>query len=76
MNLEVSIRKNTNINKSWSPSQGWKEETKSDFMVSPNITYEFSQQIKGGLSGIWQDISDRKTTSHVRMLQLFVEVRF
>ncbi|PWB68325.1 cell surface protein SprA, partial [candidate division GN15 bacterium] len=76
MNIEVSVRKNSTTNRSWSPSQGWYEENKSDFMVSPNITYEFSQAIKGGLSGIWQDISDTKTKSHVRMLQIFVEVRF
>lgn len=76
MNIEVSVRKNSTTNRSWSPSQGWYEESKSDFMVSPNISYEFSQAIKGGLSGIWQDISDTKTTSHVRMLQIFAEVRF
>jgi hypothetical protein len=76
MNIEVSVRRNSTTNKSRSLTQNWVEETKTDFMVSPNITYEFSPQIKGGISGIWQDISDKKTASHVRMLQIFAEVRF
>ena len=76
MNIEVSVRRNSTTNRSWSQSQGWREESRSDFMVSPNISYEFSPQIRGGISGIWQDISDQKTKSHVRMLQIFAEVRF
>jgi cell surface protein SprA len=76
MNIELSVRRNSTTNRSRSATQDWIEETKTELMISPNITYEFSPQIKGGISGIWQDISDKKTSNHVRMLQIFAEVRF
>ncbi|MEE8576930.1 MAG: hypothetical protein V3T31_06715, partial [candidate division Zixibacteria bacterium] len=51
---------------------------KSDMTISPVISYIFSSQLKGGVSGRWQDttdlILDRK--SHVRQLQIWLEIRF
>ena len=51
---------------------------KSDFSVVPTISYSFSRQIRGGLSGRWQDTNDAITNrnSHVRQLQIWVEIRF
>lgn len=51
---------------------------KSDFTISPTISYAFSRQIRGGLQGRWQDTKDVQTNrnSHVRQLQIWVEIRF
>ena len=51
---------------------------KSDFSVVPTISYSFSRQIRGGLSGRWQDTNDATTNrkSHARQLQAWVEIRF
>jgi hypothetical protein len=51
---------------------------KSDMSVVPTISYSFSRQIRGGLSGRWQDTNDATTNrnSHVRQLQIWVEIRF
>jgi len=50
----------------------------SDFTVSPVISYSFSRQITGGLTGRWQDNNDLKFNrkSHVRELQIWTEIRF
>ena len=51
---------------------------KSDFTVSTTISYAFSKQIKGGVSGRWQDTNDAKLNrkSHMRELQIWAEIRF
>ncbi len=51
---------------------------KSDFSVVPTIAYAFSRQVRGGLSGRWQDTNDATSNrnSHVRQLQIWVEIRF
>ncbi len=53
-------------------------EDKSDFSVSPVISYTFSQQMKGGLTVRWQDANDktRNRKSHTREVQLWTEIRF
>jgi hypothetical protein len=51
---------------------------KADMSIVPTISYSFSRQMRGGLSGRWQDTSDATTNrnSHVRQLQIWVEIRF
>ncbi len=51
---------------------------KSDFSVRPTVSYSFSRQIRGGLSGVWQDTNDAKSgrKSHVRQIQIWMEIRF
>ncbi len=49
----------------------------SEFSVSENIAYQFSSQIKGGMTARWtdsRDASDNK--SHIRELRLWAEIRF
>ncbi len=51
---------------------------RSDLVVSPIISYSFSQQIKGGITGKWQtskDIVSKKTTQ-TRELRIWVDIRF
>jgi hypothetical protein len=51
---------------------------KTDFVVSPVISYSFSSQIKGGLTAKWQTTNDvaMKRKSNVRELQFWVDIRF
>jgi hypothetical protein len=77
MNLELNVRRTLNTSESSSaggPFQNANE--KSDMMISPIISYDFSTQIKGGLTAQWQDTKDGTRKSHVRMLQIWAEIRF
>lgn len=49
-----------------------------DFMVTPTISYTFSNQIKGGVSARWQDTNNvqQSRKSHVRELRIYVDIRF
>ena len=51
---------------------------KSDLVISPVISYSFSQQIKGGITGKWQTSNDigLKRKTNVRELRIWVEIRF
>ncbi|MCM2271470.1 MAG: cell surface protein SprA [candidate division Zixibacteria bacterium] len=77
MNIELNVRRTLNSSESSSaggPFQNANE--KSDMMISPIISYDFSTQIKGGLTAQWQDTKDGTRKSHVRMLQIWAEIRF
>jgi hypothetical protein len=51
---------------------------KSDFSWSLSIRYNFSRELSGGLTTRWQDSRDnyRNRNSHVREVQLWVELSF
>lgn len=51
---------------------------RSDMLITTSMSYSFSTQIKGGLSGRWQDTDDKKTKrkSHTRELRIWVDIRF
>jgi hypothetical protein len=51
---------------------------RSDLTITPTISYSFSTQIRGGLSGRWQDTDDKtqKRTSHTRELKIWVDIKF
>ncbi len=54
------------------------EGVRSDFMVTPNISYTFSSQIRGGLSARWQDTNDysQQRKTHARELRIWVDINF
>jgi hypothetical protein len=74
--MDVSRRLNRTINYYLTENQITAERT--DFSVTPSITYNFSTNIKGGMSARWQDSNDVRTKkkSHVRELSFWVEIRF
>ncbi|UCD18422.1 MAG: cell surface protein SprA, partial [Candidatus Zixiibacteriota bacterium] len=79
VSVDVSMRKE----KSESfPTTGEGTKTlmsdRSDVMITPSVSYSFSSQIRGGLSGRWQDTNDVKQQrkSHVRELRIWVDIRF
>lgn len=77
MSVDVSTRsQKTEESTGNSPMNSMGE--RSDLMISPSISYSFSSQIKGGLTGRWQDTNDkqRKRKSHVRELRIWVDIRF
>ncbi len=54
---------------------------RSDISIAPRISYQFSRQIKGGITGRWQDSVDNggggaNRKNHIRELQIWTEIRF
>ncbi|MFH2036893.1 MAG: cell surface protein SprA [Candidatus Zixiibacteriota bacterium] len=51
---------------------------RTDFQITPTIQYSFSSQIKGSISGRWQDTNDKQQQkkSHVREIRITVDIRF
>ncbi|MBK7141654.1 MAG: cell surface protein SprA [bacterium] len=77
MNLELNVRHTKSESKSAIGENDLQSSAdKSDMMITPVISYDFSTQIKGGLTGTWQDTKDGTRKSHVRMLQIWAEIRF
>ncbi len=79
MSIDVNVRKSTRYGESRAAGERFKKNTdNSDFSVNPVISYSFSQQLKGGLQGTWQDTNDayNKRKNHVRQLQIWAEFRF
>ena len=79
MSVEINVKKNgtkTEVSNRGGPFAS--SVDKSDISIMPVVSYVFSQQIKGGLSGRWQDSSDnkRKQKSHIRELRIWAEIRF
>jgi len=44
--------------------------------IRPDISYTFSQQIKGGLSMRWRDSNVSNQKTHLREVQIWMEIRF
>jgi len=79
LSLDVSLQKELSENYPTSINDvTTKLSDRSVLMIVPSISYSFSSQIRGGLSGRWQDTNDRlqSRNSHVRQLQIWVDIRF
>jgi hypothetical protein len=79
VSIDLNVRLNTSLVENSQRGGAFAITTdQSDITIGPNISYTFSQQIKGGLSARWQDSNDSKTNrkSHVRELQIWAEIRF
>ena len=79
VSIDLNVRLNTNLVENSQRGGAFAVTTdQSDITIGPNISYTFSQQIKGGISARWQDSNDSKTNrkSHVRELQIWAEIRF
>lgn len=76
-NLDVKL--NSNISQTSLVGKDFVDNSnKSDVTISPKISYQFSSQIKGGITGRWQDSKDNRLgkTNHIRELQIWSEIRF
>jgi len=79
VDIDLAVRYASSKSETAKLGQGfYVSSDKSDFSVGPTISYSFSRQIRGGLSGRWQDTNDATTNrnSHVRQIQIWVEIRF
>lgn len=79
MSISLDVKKNASKSETKRAGEGWVVSAdKADFAVNTNISYTFSQQIKGGLRAGWQDSSDnfRNRNNHNRTLEGWVEIRF
>jgi hypothetical protein len=76
--IGMDIRFNSTYSEAGSEGQQIaKGRDATDFSVAPTIGYQFSPQIKGGLTGRWQDSRDASNTkSHSRELRMWAEIRF
>ncbi len=74
--MDIGRRLNRTVNYFLQGNQTTAQRT--DFSVAPSVTYNFSTNIKGGMSARWQDSNDLSTKkkSHVRQLSFWVEIRF
>ena len=81
VNIDLTFKYSASISRTSKSESGDDErvsQDKSDFSVRPTISYSFSRQIRGGLSGSWQDTNDANSgrKSHVRQIQIWMEIRF
>jgi len=79
MSISVNVQFNADRSETKQVGGNWAVGTdKSKFSVSPDIKYQFSQQIQGGLTGRWEDSNDIKSNrkSHIRELRISAEIRF
>jgi len=80
MSIDLSVKFNEDRSESKKTENGkWvKGVNKSNFTISPVISYAFSRQIRGGITGRWQDNNDARYNrkSHVRELQIWTEIKF
>jgi len=79
VSFDLNVKYNSNVNRTSEENGPFVIGAQSsDFSISPVISYVFSKQIKGGLTGRWQDNNDIKFNrkSHVREIQMWTEIRF
>jgi len=79
MSISVDVKKSASKSETRRAEGGWVVSAdKADFAVTPNISYTFSSQIKGGLRADWRDSYDhfRNRNNHSRMLEIWAEIRF
>jgi hypothetical protein len=77
--IDINVRMNNSHSETAKPGEPFVTSAdKSDFSVQPVISYTFSRQVKGGLSGRWQDSEDNYSNrrSHARELTIWAEMRF
>jgi hypothetical protein len=78
LDFDVSLRKSKSEN--YNPGQNVPPSLtaqRSDLTIQPQASYNFSQNIRGGLTARWTDTKDRSTGNrHTRELQFWVEIQF
>ncbi|MFQ6009367.1 MAG: hypothetical protein ACE5K8_10515, partial [Candidatus Zixiibacteriota bacterium] len=79
VSVTVDVSRSSSKSETRRAGEGWVlTEDKSDFKVSPDVSYAFSRQIRGGLRALWQDSYDnfRNRNNHRRELSLWVKIEF
>ncbi len=77
--IELNVKYNVTLSETAQKDKPFVASSdKSDMSISPKITYQFSSQIRGGITGRWQDTQDRRrgSTNHVREIQIWTEIHF
>ncbi|MBU8934407.1 MAG: cell surface protein SprA [candidate division Zixibacteria bacterium] len=77
MSISIDVKRNMSTTRSFSADgKEGRPTEKSEFRISPNISYTFSPKIRGGLSMQWSDNNSNGRKSHLREVKLSVEIRF
>jgi len=77
VNISLDIKFNNSVNRTFDAKGNVNNITENDEMeIRPDISYTFSQQIKGGLSMRWRDSNVSNQKTHLREVQIWMEIRF
>ena len=79
MTITMNVKFNADVSETNTGKTGWLlGSDKSSFTLTPDISYQFSDQIRGGLTARWQDTNDRRNSrnQHARELRIWVEITF
>lgn len=82
MSVELNVKFNSDLSvANFINSEPTTKIDRSDISIAPRISYQFSRQIKGGITGRWQDSVDNGSgnanrRNHIRELQIWTEIRF
>ncbi len=80
LTLDLDVSKRNTRTENQSPNYTNEDKTTSDrseLTIQPSASYNFSTNIKGGLTARWTDTNDARVGNrHVRELQFWVEIRF
>ena len=76
INIDVTIKNSES--KSVSDGKTSIDALRSEFMVEPHMTYQFSKAITGGINASWDDSNDKiqKRKHHIRELGITAEIKF
>lgn len=77
MSISLDVKKNMSTTENFDVNDNLTSATnKSEFRITPDISYTFSQKIRGGLSMQWSDTDSRNRKSHLREVKLWVNIDF
>jgi len=77
VNITVDVKYNKSLTENSDANNTLISSTeRSDLKISPEISYTFSQQIRGGLSMRWTDTDNSGRVNHLREVQVWMEIRF
>lgn len=76
LNLDITMKKTKA--ESLTDGQRSTDSERSQLIVEPRMTYQFSRAITGGIRGRWDDSNDKiqKRKHHIRELGITAEIRF
>jgi hypothetical protein len=78
LSLSLDINFKNSKSESVSPTSRSVDTNRSQMVIEPRITYQFSRAITGGMRARWDDSNDKiqKHKRHVRELGINAEIRF
>ena len=77
VNFSVDIKYNRSLSETWDVTgRTISSNERSEFSIRPDISYSFSQQIRGGLTMRWSDTDNSGKKNHLREVSIWMEISF